>query len=208
MENENQPIQEKCNCGVCKECKGEQPCECGTCKECRGFFGSKTNGVLLLILIGLMIIALVWMWQDRQKYLPMLEENKTQEIAGEDVVTEKNFQIEGNKEDLISFSITPGQEVSGKTTVTGTVQGGYFFEGNILINILDANKVVIPYGPRFANATTDWMTSGPVSFSFDIDFTSIQKGDAYIQIMQDDPRDESERGGYQVKKILIPIVIK
>ncbi len=117
-------------------------------------------------------------------------------------------QIEGNKEDLVSFSIKPGQEVTGKVKVTGVMKGGYFFEGNILVSILDANKKVTSYGPGYANATTDWMTTGNVSFSVDFDFSKIPAGNYYIRLIQDDPRDESERAGYIVKYVLIPIVVK
>ncbi len=117
-------------------------------------------------------------------------------------------QVEGNKDDLVSFSIKPGQEVSGVMKVTGVLSGGYFFEGNLPISILDENKNLTSYGQSSGMATTDWMTAGPVSFSIDFDFNKIPKGNYYIQLMQDDPRDDSERGGYQVKKVLIPIVVK
>lgn len=116
-------------------------------------------------------------------------------------------QVEGNKEDLVSFSIKPGQEVSGGMTVTGIIKGAYFFEGSFPITILDSNKISIPFGGH-ATATTDWMTAGPVSFTTYFDFSKMPKGNHYIALTQDDPRDESERGNYKIKQVLIPIVIK
>lgn len=115
-------------------------------------------------------------------------------------------QIEGNKEDLVSFSIKPGQEVSGKMKVTGTIKGGYFFEGNLPMIILDVNKNITMYGPGHATATTDWMTAGPVSFETEVDFSIIPKGDAYIKIIQDDP--SGGESGLIVRSIIIPIIIK
>lgn len=116
--------------------------------------------------------------------------------------------IGGNEDDLVSFSIKHGQEVSGVVKATGVLKGGYFFEGNIPITILDANQNPTNYGPGHATATTDWMTTGPVSFEVFFDFTKIPKGKAFIKITPDDPRDVSEKGDAMMKQILIPIVVK
>jgi hypothetical protein len=112
------------------------------------------------------------------------------------------LQFGGNPDDLISFSIKHGQEVSGKVKVTGEIKGGWFFEGNILLNILDGNKKNIKSG--HGTATTDWMTSGPVSFGAEIDVSTLPKGKAYIEIHNDNASGLPEND----KSILIPIVIK
>ncbi len=134
----------------------------------------------------------------------------TDTVALEKIVKTFKFvgwtQIEGNKEDLISFSIKPGQEVSGKMKVTGSLKGAYFFEGNLPITILDTNKNPTSYGPGHGTATTEWMTSGPVSFSADFDFSKMPKGKAYLKIQQDDP--SGGESGKPIKQIFIPIIIK
>lgn len=117
-------------------------------------------------------------------------------------------KVGGNEDDLISFSIKHGQEVSGVVEATGVIKGGYFFEGNLPITILDDNQNPTNYGPGHGTATTDWMTAGPVSFKTTFDFSKMPKGKAFIKITQDDPRDVSERGGAVMKQILVPIVIK
>lgn len=114
----------------------------------------------------------------------------------------KTFQISGNKDDLISFSILPGQKVSGIVEFTGSVKNGYFFEGNILINILDLNKNALK--KSYAMATTNWMTSEPVNFTGKIDFTVLPKGLAYFEIHNDNPSDIRAND----KNILIPIIIE
>ncbi len=111
-------------------------------------------------------------------------------------------QITGNKDDLVSFSIKPGQEVSGKITATGSVKGGYFFEANIGVNVLDANKKLLRAG--YGMSTTDWMTSAPVAFTTSLDFTGLPKGNAYIEIHNDNASGLPEND----KSIFIPIVIK
>ncbi|HLP86934.1 MAG TPA: Gmad2 immunoglobulin-like domain-containing protein [Candidatus Paceibacterota bacterium] len=113
-----------------------------------------------------------------------------------------NTEVEGNKQDLIYFSITPGQKVSGLTTFVGSVKNAYFFEANILVNVLDANKNVLKSG--HANATTDWMTTEPVSFEGNIDFSGLPKGPAYIEIHNDNASGLPEND----KNILIPIIIE
>jgi cell division protein YceG involved in septum cleavage len=111
-------------------------------------------------------------------------------------------EILGNKQDLVFFSINPGQKVSGILEITGSVRNAYFFEANILINVLDANKNVLKNG--YANATTDWMTVEPVSFEGSIDFSGLASGPAYIEIHNDNASGLPEND----KSILIPVIIE
>lgn len=140
------------------------------------------------------------------EYEIISNQNKITKLIFDSLVL--STEVEGNTNDLVSFSIQPGQEVSGKMKVTGIIKGGYFFEGNLPISIIDSSKQLTGYGPGHAVATTDWMTAGPVSFATDFDFTGMPKGSYYIKLTQDDPRDESEKAGYKVKEILIPITVK
>ncbi len=167
------------------------------------FFGSKLNTVLLLVLIVLMIIALVMMSKNKEMYLSGFKQlDQNAEIEKNQNSNQSNNEILGNKESLISFSVRPGQVVSGKMEVTGTISGGYFFEANVLINILDANKNVLKNG--HGTTTADWMTASPVPFKASIDFTGLAQGNAYIEIQNDDP---SGGEGGPAKKILIPVII-
>jgi hypothetical protein len=168
------------------------------------FFGSKLNSVLLLFLIILMIVALVVMSNNKEIYLSGFKQiNQKTEIEKNQNNSQINNEILGNKDDLVSFSFNPGQKVSGSMNVTGVIKGGYFFEANVLINILDVNKNVLKNG--YGTATTDWMTSGPVTFTTLIDFTGLNSGPGYIEIQNDDPSDGE---GGPAKKILIPVIIE
>ncbi len=157
------------------------------------FFGSKLNTVLLLILIILMFFAIKVMLQNKEEYLTPLD-NKTD--------TPVARQVSGNKDDLVYFSIAPESKVSGVVSYKGSVKGAYFFEANIRINVLDANKNVLKKGN--ATATTDWMTVEPVSFEGSIDFTGLPKGPGFIQIQNDNPSDNREFD----KFIFIPVIIE
>ncbi len=86
--------------------------------------------------------------------------------------------------------------------VSGIVKNAYFFEGNILLNVLDQNKNVLKTG--HGSAITDWMTSGPVSFQGIIDTLGLPTGAAYIEIRNDNPSGMPENN----KSILIPVVIQ
>src|SRR5512133_1992439 len=99
------------------------------------FFGSKLNTVLLFVLIVLMIFALRIMREEPEKYFPEFTGNKAEDTA--------SYGVLGNKDDLIFLTILPNTKVHGILSYRGQVKGGYFFEGNILINILDVNKKVI-----------------------------------------------------------------
>lgn len=110
-------------------------------------------------------------------------------------------KVIGNDKDLVSLSIDPGTEVSGIMMVTGSAPGNYFFEGNILVNILNSDKELLRNGN--GNAKTDWMTSGPVGFDAVLDFSDLKKGEAYIEIHNDNASGLPEND----KSVLIPIII-
>jgi len=113
-----------------------------------------------------------------------------------------NVNVLGNKSDLVSFSIPVGSTVSGTQIATGTVQGGYFFEGNIIVRILDGSKTVLRN--TYGTATTSWMTAGPVSFTTNLDFTGLTTGPGYIELYNDNTSGLPEND----KFILIPVVIQ
>lgn len=109
--------------------------------------------------------------------------------------------ILGNKDDLISFSIVPQSKLHGIVSYRGVIKGGYFFEANILINVLDSNKKSILKSN--AMAKTDWMTAEGVEFEGFLDFTDLPTGPAYIEIHNDNASGLPEND----KSILIPIII-
>ena len=110
--------------------------------------------------------------------------------------------VSGNGGDLVSFSIIPGAHVHGILSYRGTLKGSYFFEANVRIMILDANKNVLKSSN--AVAKTDWMTEGPVDFEGNIDFTGLPAGAGYFRIANDNPSGDPIRD----KFIDIPIVIE
>jgi len=85
---------------------------------------------------------------------------------------------------------------------TGTIQGGWFFEANILVNVLNADKNVLVNS--YGIATDDWMTTEPVEFTGEFDLTGVPIGPAYIEIRNDNASGLPE---YDIN-ILIPIMIE
>ena len=159
----------------------------------KNFYGSKLNTVLLLVLIALMIVAIYLMIQNKEAYLHPLKQSE-----------QDTYKIYGNGSgDLVSFSIAPGQEVSGKVKFIGKLKDGYFFEGgNITVNVVTLlNQQLLERGT--ASPTSDW-TKPPVSFTGTIDFSSLPKGTADLRIMNDNASGLSKND----KTILIPINIE
>jgi hypothetical protein len=145
-------------------------------------------GIIILLIILLVIAVGVFVF------------NKPKTENPPEVITQN--EILGNKEDLVSSSISAGDTIGGFVNLSATVKNGYFFEGNILINLLDSKGDILKQG--HGNATSDWMTSEPVSFEALIDATGLS-GDGYIEIKQDDPSDGE---GGPAKKILIPVTFE
>lgn len=160
-------------------------------------FGKLLFSIIFIIVLSVIIFFL------QKKYVvlaPQITENN--EVIDKSMPPLDNKdQLLGNRDDLISFSIEPNSRVHGIISYRGIIKGGYFFEANILIGVADINKKIILQSN--AMATTDWMTAGPVSFEGNINFGSLPKGSAYIQIHNDNASGLPENN----KFILIPIVI-
>ncbi len=152
---------------------------------------------LKIIVFVVLIVLVSYFVFFKQKAMAPVDNNPP-------VVTNPQISVSGkaNKDDLVLFSIAPGAKVSGKVEATGVIKGAYFFEANIITNILDGNKNMLKQG--HGDATTDWMTSDPVSFKTSLDFTGLPAGPAYIEIRNDNPSGLPEND----KSILIPIIIQ
>lgn len=186
------------------------------------FFGSKFNTILLFILIILVGVVLRLMYLNKEVYLPSLvKKNNVENVSDKVNETWKKYPIDtvpaevhnedfkthpdilGNKEDLEYFSIWPWTSLGAEPVIyAGTVKGGYFFEGNIIVNILDQEKKLLKSG--HATATTNWMTSEPVGFEGELDLVGLPSGGVYyIEIHNDNASGLPEND----KSILIPIII-
>lgn len=157
-------------------------------------------GFLILFLV--MVIAFLVYVKDRKEIAISTpeENNSVDTISKQD--TDTVLSISGNSQDLVYFSIYPNSKVPKQTVpYQGSVKGGYFFEGNILVNIVDLDKNNLR--TNHANATTDWMTVNPVSFEGVLDFSGLPSGPAYIEIHNDNASGEPEND----KMIYIPIII-
>ena len=157
----------------------------------------KKNQIILGIIV-VILIAFGAYYAGSKNDKEDLEENSSNNSTEEIYISR---EIEGNKDDLVSFSVQPNQEVSGVLNFNGSVKNAYFFEANILVNILDENKNLLK--AWHGNATTDWMTVEPVSFEGNIDLIGLPTGPGYIQIANDNPSDMREND----KFIYIPVII-
>lgn len=151
----------------------------------------KTLKIIVLVIVAIIVVVLGW----------QLSKNNNKNV-NENITPIVDTEILGNVGDLVSFSVEPGEKVSGVLAVTGSVQGGYFFEANILVNILDSDMKLLKKGN--GNAKTEWMTSDPVGFEAILDFTKLPKGPAYIEIHNDNASGLPEND----KSILIPIIVE
>lgn len=148
---------------------------------------SKINAILLIIILILLVIVVFFV--TKKADAPVVDNNT-------------DIGILGNGNDLVFLSILPGAKVSGISNLTGEIKGGYFFEANILVNVLDKNKNVLKQG--HGTATMDWMTSEPVSFTAQVDFTGLTPQHGYLEIHNDNASGLPEND----KSILIPIIIE
>jgi len=137
--------------------------------------------IIVLTLIVLGVLAYVIWGRPDTKVTPPVDTTAGQTTAG----TTTRPVIEGNSADLASLSINAGDTISNGDTITGSVRGAYFFEANMIGMFLDANKTSVKTFP--INATSDWMTIDPVSFSFVANTAGVPKGTGYLRLHNDNP---------------------
>lgn len=158
------------------------------------FINKHSRYILLIIVLILLVIGLYFITSKKAESPVVDGDNGTLVLL--------TSEVTGNKDDLVSFSVKAGSDVSGVLYLTGSIKNAYFFEGNIKVDLLDANKNIMKSG--FGTATTEWTTTDPVSFTSTIDSTGLI-GAGYILIQNDDP---SGGEGGPAKKIFIPIFFK
>lgn len=168
------------------------------------FFSGYFNSIVLPIIILPIIIMFWFMYKVNNFIHPQIQKNNVVETIDKPMPPAENTknQIIGNKDDLVAFSIMPNTKVHGVVSYRGIVKGGYFFEGNILVNILDMNKNVLLKSN--GTAKDDWMTTSPVNFEGNIDFSKVPVGPAYLEIHNDNASGLPEND----KSILVPIIIE
>jgi hypothetical protein len=159
---------------------------------------NKKTKIYMLILSIMTLVAFVITISGQLKETP--KENDPIKLIEEVKVVEGEGVL-GRKEDLESFSIKPYDKVQGKISYSGSVKGGYFFEANILINILDENKNIVLRS--YTTAKSDWMTAEPVAFDGTLDLSGLDAGSYYLEIHNDNASGLPEND----KSILIPIII-
>jgi len=164
----------------------------------------ENKNTIIIILLVIVILVLAYFVITKPKQVKEEREENNQQPTINNLQENDNLNILGNKDDLISFSVSAGSKVFGIVKVFGEIRGGYFFEGNMPIAILDTSKKVLKGFP--SQAITEWMTANPVSFSSTLDFTGLPPGPAYIALTQDDP--SGGESGRVLRQVLIPIIIE
>ncbi|MBP6884909.1 MAG: hypothetical protein KBC17_03780 [Candidatus Pacebacteria bacterium] len=108
----------------------------------------------------------------------------------------------GTAGDLVLFTIQRDSTVGGTIEATGILKGGYFFEGNAVGSLLDANKNVLKTFP--ITATGEWMTIDGVPFEMSVDASDVFPGKGFIRISNDNPSGDPAND----KHIDVPVVFE
>jgi hypothetical protein len=164
----------------------------------------KTKNLVILIGIIILLLVLLFIVKNVPVPAPTGPHGEMQTMGNTDKPDYQPVPLEvsGNKDDLVFSSIKPGDSIGGEMTLLATVQGAYFFEGNIGITIEDAVGNILKQ--THGTATTEWMTVGPVTFTFAFDLTGIAPGSGYIVIRADNASGLPEHD----KSIKIPVVFQ
>lgn len=106
------------------------------------------------------------------------------------ITFEETVQEELPADPVVFQNLRASQRVESPLEVRGTALGSWFFEANIGLRILDADGKEVARG--HAEATSDWMTKGPVPFEGTVTFTKPTTATGFIEIQKDNPSDNAE----------------
>ncbi len=106
--------------------------------------------------------------------------------------------------EIRNLDIQPGDLVVNPLTISGEALGKWYFEANMPIDLLDANKNVITHG--YAMAQGEWMQAGFVPFAGVLTFnlTPTTTATGFIKIMNDNPSGMPENA----RSYTIPVRLK
>jgi hypothetical protein len=99
----------------------------------------------------------------------------------------------------------PGDHIKSPFEATGTAPNNWFFEASFPTMLVGADSRVIAEAP--AQAQTDWMTPGPVSFRATLTFHVDTATPATLVLQEDMPGEEEDHPTGQ-REIRIPVVLE
>ncbi len=102
----------------------------------------------------------------------------------------------------LTLNIKEGDTVSSPLTISGSISGSWFFEGNLPLRLEDDEERVISNG--HAQAQGEWMTTDPVAFEGSIQYKVIRDMNGFVVIAKDNPSGLPENDD----EIRIPVHIK
>lgn len=164
---------------------------------------NKKIGIAVVCIV--IVIALVLMMRPKAS-APTMPEQVTEETPAQTATVAKPVSkqaalaMSGDVANLVSLSIAPNVKIVPGARVYGSLSGGYFYEGQAIVKLLDAKKKVLKTFPMIS--TSPWQTSGPVSFSFTFDAAGLPQGQGYIRLQNDNPSGDQAK----VKYIDIPTI--
>ena len=166
---------------------------------------NKTLGIVAVVIV-ILIIAYVSMRPKVEAPVTQVTPDTTSTpdttVAGDatPVSKESALKMSGDVASLVSFSVVPNTKVVHGAQIKGSLKNSYFFEGNAVGKLLDKNKRVLKtFG---ITSTSNWMTTGPVAFSFTYDTAGGPTGPGYIRLQNDNPSGDSAK----VKYVDIPVI--
>jgi hypothetical protein len=166
---------------------------------------NKTLGIIVAVIVVIGVIYLIARPKAEAPVVPVVTDDTTdtttQTPTGATPVSKQSaLLMSGDVASLVSFSVVPNTKIVHGAQIIGSLKNSYFFEGNAVGKLLDKNKKVLKtFG---ITATSNWMTTGPVSFSFTYDTASGPVGPGYIRLQNDNPSGDPAK----VKYVDIPVI--
>lgn len=91
------------------------------------------------------------------------------------------------------FAPTSNQTITSPVTIRGEARGGWYFEADFPVKIVDANGTVLAQAAMQADG--DWMTTNFVPFEQSISFTVPATDTGFIIFEKDNPSGLPENAG-------------
>lgn len=106
------------------------------------------------------------------------------------------------KDKVQVISPKPNTVITSPVKISGSVSGTWFFEGQIISRIVDADGTVLGQGPLVASG--DWMTTSSVPFSGIIPFNVPNSKTGFVVIEADNPSGQDNPPSFKIPVLFAP----
>lgn len=147
--------------------------------------------IIIVIILSLTAVVFFWLFSKNSKNKNIKSNQVGEQQEESKIQQDENYQSLEKFKSKIKVSFPePNEKVGGTIYITGIAEGGWYFEGDFPVKLLDKDGKVLASAP--ASAQGEWMKETFVPFVAEIKYPVSETTAAKIVLEKDNPSDIRE----------------